>query len=62
VDALCEALERYGRPKIFNTDKGSEFTSEDFTSVLLERDVKISMDGRGRCLDNVFVERLLRSL
>jgi len=62
VEALHEALERYGRPEIFNTDQGSQFTSEDFTSVLLERDVKISMDGRGRCLDNVFVERLWRSL
>jgi putative transposase len=62
VDALHEALERYGRPEIFNTDQGSQFTSEEFTSVLLEHDVKISMDGRGRCLDNVFVERLWRSL
>ena len=62
VEALHEALERYGRPEIFNTDQGSQFTAEDFTSVLLERDIKISMDGRGRCLDNVFVERLWRSL
>lgn len=62
VEALEEALARYGRPEIFNTDQGSQFTSEEFTSVLLEREVKISMDGRGRCLDNVFVERLWRSL
>ena len=62
VETLQEALERYGRPEIFNTDQGSQFTSEYFTSVLLERNVKISMDGRGRCLDNVFVERLWRSL
>jgi putative transposase len=62
VEALHEALERYGRPEIFNTDQGSQFTAEDFTSVLLEGGVKISMDGRGRCLDNVFVERLWRSL
>jgi putative transposase len=62
VDALHEALKGYGRPEIFNTDQGSQFTSEDFTSVLLERDIKISMDGRGRWLDNVFVERLWRSL
>jgi putative transposase len=62
VEALQEALERYGRPEIFNTDQGAQFTSEEFTGVLLERDVKISMDGRGRCLDNVFVERLWRSL
>jgi putative transposase len=62
VEALNEALERYGRPEIFNTDQGSQFTSDEFTSVLLEGDVKISMDGRGRCLDNIFVERLWRSL
>lgn len=62
VEALNEALECYGRPEIFNTDQGSQFTSEEFTSVLLEHGVKISMDGRGRCLDNVFVERLWRSL
>ena len=49
-------------PEIFNTDQGRQFTSEDFTGVLLERDIKISMDGRGRCLDNVFAERLWRSL
>jgi putative transposase len=62
VEALHEALERYGCPEIFNTDQGAQFTSEEFTSALLERDVKISMDGRGRCLDNIFVERLWRSL
>ena len=62
VEALHEALERYGRPEIFNTDQGSQFTAVDFTSVLLDGGVKISMDGRGRCLDNVFVERLWRSL
>jgi putative transposase len=62
VEALQEALDRYGRPEIFNTDQGSQFTAEDFTSVLLERGVKVSMDGRGRCLDNIFVERLWRSL
>jgi putative transposase len=62
VEALHEALERFGRPEIFNTDQGAQFTSEDFTEVLLERGIKISMDGRGRCLDNVFVERLWRSL
>lgn len=62
VEALHEALARYGRPEIFNTDQGAQFTSEEFTSVLLDNGVKISMDGRGRCLDNVFVERLWRSL
>lgn len=62
VEALHEALARYGRPEIFNTDQGAQFTSEDFTSVLLDGGIKISMDGRGRCLDNVFVERLWRSL
>jgi putative transposase len=62
VEALREALARYGRPEIFNTDQGAQFTSEEFTSVLLDGGIKISMDGRGRCLDNVFVERLWRSL
>jgi putative transposase len=62
VEALQEALTRYGRPKIFNTDQGSQFTSEDFTSVLLDHGIKISMDGKGRCIDNIFVERLWRSL
>lgn len=62
VEALQEALERYGGAEIFNTDQGRQFTSEEFTGVLLERDIKISMDGRGRCLDNVFAERLWRSL
>ena len=62
VSALEEALARYGKPVIFNTDQGSQFTSLAFTSVLLERDIRISMDGRGRWLDNVFIERLWRSL
>jgi putative transposase len=62
VEALHEALARYGCPEIFNTDQGCQFTSEDFTEVLLEREIKISMDGKGRWLDNIFVERLWRSL
>lgn len=62
VDALQEALSRFGRPEIFNSDQGSQFTSADFTAVLLAAGVKISMDGKGRCIDNVFVERLWRSL
>jgi len=61
VEALEEALSK-GRPEIFNTDQGSQFTSEQFTSVLKSADVLISMNGKGRCLDNVFVERLWRSV
>jgi len=62
VEAVNEAVARYGCPEIFNTDQGAQFTAEDFTTPLLERGVKISMDGKGRCLDNIFVERLWRSL
>ena len=61
VAALEEALSK-GRPQIFNTDQGSLFTSEAFTSMLLAQGVQVSMDGRGRCMDNVFVERLWRSI
>lgn len=62
VEALEEALARFGQPEIFNTDQGSQFTADAFTHVLLERGIKISMDGKGRCIDNVFVERLWRSV
>jgi putative transposase len=62
LEALQEALESFGPPEIFNSDQGSQFTSAAFTGVLLEHGVAISMDGRGRCLDNVFVERLWRSV
>jgi len=62
LSALEEALVRFGRPEIFNTDQGSQFTSAAFTSRLMAADVKISMDGRGRWMDNVFIERLWRSL
>jgi len=62
IDALEEAVERYGAPEIFNTDQGSQFTSEEFTGVLKDNDIKISMDGKGRWVDNVFVERLWRSV
>jgi putative transposase len=62
LEALEEALARFGRPEIFNTDQGSQFTSPRFTGVLLEAGVRISMDGRGRWMDNVFIERLWRSL
>lgn len=62
VAALEEALARFGKPEIFNTDQGSQFTSSAFTSVLRDADVRISMDGRGRWMDNVFIERLWRSI
>lgn len=62
VEALREALSRYGRPEIFNTDQGSQFTSEEFTGVLTDAGIRISMDGKGRWMDNVFIERLWRSL
>ena len=62
VDALEEALERYGAPTIFNTDQGSQFTSHAWTQRLRDAGVRISMDGRGRFLDNIFIERLWRSL
>ena len=62
VSALEEALVKYGTPEIFNTDQGSQFTSEDFTDVLKNKKIQISMDGKGRWMDNVFIERLWRSL
>jgi len=62
VSALKAALGRFGQPEIFNTDQGAQFTATAFTSVLLNLGIKVSMDGKGRCLDNVFVERLWRSL
>jgi putative transposase len=62
VDAVEEAIARYGTPEIFNTDQGCQFTSEIFTTVLLKKEIKISMDGKGRALDNVFVERLWRTV
>ena len=62
VDALEEAIETYGPPEIFNTDQGSQFTSDEFTGVLKRHDIRISMDGKGRWVDNVFVERLWRSV
>jgi putative transposase len=62
VSALEEAIARYGRPDIFNTDQGSQFTSFAFTNTLKDADIRISMDGRGRWMDNVFIERLWRSL
>lgn len=62
VEALEEAIARYGRPEIFNTDQGSQFTAMDFVSVLKRHEIRISMDGRGAWRDNVFVERLWRSI
>ena len=62
ADALKEAMARYGRPGIFNTDQGSQFTSFEFTGPLKDAGVAISMDGRGRCMDNIFIERLWRSM
>jgi len=62
VEALEAAIETHGTPEIFNTDQGSQFTSEDFTGVLKQHGIRISMDGKGRWVDNVFVERLWRSV
>ena len=62
LEALQQALERFGRPEIFNTDQGAQFTSEAFTGRLEAAEVAISMDGRGRALDNVFIERLWRTV
>jgi len=62
IEALEEALAAYGTPEIFNTDQGSQFTSVDFTALLEASAVRVSMDGRGRWMDNVFIERLWRSL
>ena len=62
VDCLEDALRTHGKPEVFNSDQGSQFTSEAFTGVLKREDIKISMDGRGRAFDNIFVERLWRNV
>ncbi|NCB40872.1 MAG: IS3 family transposase [Erysipelotrichia bacterium] len=62
IEALEDAIQKFGTPEIFNTDQGSQFTSDQFTGVLKARGVKISMDGKGRWVDNVFIERLWRSV
>jgi putative transposase len=62
VEALLDAMDRYGQPEIFNTDQGVQFTSGDFIGQLADRGVRISMDGKARFLDNIFIERLWRSL
>ena len=62
LEALEEAVARFGTPEIFNSDQGSQFTSEAFTGALKQHGIRISMDGKGRCMDNIFIERLWRSL
>lgn len=62
LEVYEEAMKKFGPPEIMNTDQGSHFTSPRFIEISLKNNVKISMDGRGRCLDNIFVERLWRSL
>ncbi|WP_017397601.1 IS3 family transposase, partial [Acinetobacter lwoffii] len=62
IETLNEAIEKYGRPEIFNTDQGSQFTSDAFIEVLKSNDIQISMDGKGRWVDNVMIERLWRSV
>ena len=62
IEALDEALRRHGTPEIFNSDQGAQFTSDAFTGRLLDREVRISMDGRGRAFDNIFIERLWRTV
>ncbi len=62
VDALQEALTKWGKPEIFNTDQGSQFTSQMFLKPLIDNEIKISMDGKGRALDNIFIERFWRTV
>jgi putative transposase len=62
IEAVKSAFKRYGTPEIFNSDQGAQFTATAFTQILLDKAIRISMDGRGRALDNVFIERLWRSV
>ena len=62
LEALEDAFEQYGQPAIFNTDQGSQFTSAEWVGALTSRGIRISMDGKGKWIDNVFIERLWRSL
>jgi len=62
IEALEEALMKYGKPDIFNTDQGSQFTSDAFTDILIHNNIKISMDGRNRWMDNIFIERLWKTV
>jgi putative transposase len=62
VDALEEALSRWGKPQIFNTDQGNQFTSYDFLNILINNKIAVSMDSKGRALDNIFIERFWRTI
>ena len=62
IDALNEAISKYGRPEIFNTDQGTQYTASNFIKVLKDNDIKISMDGKGRAIDNIYIERFLRTV
>jgi putative transposase len=62
AEVLEEAIKIHGKPEIFNTDQGSQFTSEVFINVLVKNNIKISMDGKGRAIDNVYIERLWKSV
>ena len=62
MEALEEALRKYGAPDIFNTDQGTQFTSSEFTNILANRGIRISMDGQGRWRDNIFIERLWKTV
>jgi putative transposase len=62
VEALEEALEKFGNPEYFNTEQGAQFTLEEFIAPLKSREIKISMDGKGRAIDNIFTERLWRTI
>lgn len=62
IETLNEAIERYGVPEIFNSDQGSQFTSKEFTGILKSKNIQISMDGKGRAIDNIFIERYWRTL
>jgi putative transposase len=62
AEVLEEAIKKYGKPEIFNTDQGSQFTSDVFINILKDNDILISMDGKGRALDNIFIERLWRTV
>lgn len=62
LKAVNDALKRGQKPEIFNTDQGSQFTSNDFTKILIDQGILVSMDGKGRALDNIFVERFWRTI
>ena len=62
IEVVQEAFEKYGKPEFFNTDQGSQYTSNDFIDLLKKNEVKISMDGKGRALDNIFIERFWRTI